>query len=114
MTWLWEKKFIPLAEIENVEGPSEPGATFRVQRLLLRLNSGHVEEISGSGVGLGLIKAKIEGAMAVAREGKVELEALALPARGPRPVSAWVAELRELMSQEVYRMRGAPVVEDLW
>ena len=130
--WLWQQKFIPLADIDFV-GETEDGAMLTVvpKRLIIYLKNGRTEEVlvgttrsTLSGRRMyddaalrqrsAAIAERIREAQAAAAKGKVDDAALALPARGARPVGQWLGELRELLNRDTYRRQAAPAIQDLW
>jgi hypothetical protein len=130
--WLWQQKFIPLADIDFVE-QSDAGAMWTVvpMRLLIHLKSGRIEEVlvgttrsTLSGRRMydaaalqqrsTMLAERIREAQDAADKGKVEDAALALPPRGEKPIAEWLGELRELLNRDTYRRQAAPAIHDLW
>jgi hypothetical protein len=119
VTWLWQKRFIPMSDIRSVLPDRD--RTIRILR-----NDGTEETLYTSGARKhrswsesaerhrDAVYARIHEALYAFRESAAVAEITGLLRRGERPVPAWVALLRQLRAKEGGYRDVAVRADDLW
>ncbi len=119
LSWLWRKRFIPHAAIEDVSSFTSGFGRSRYLCTQLLLKSGKTVRIpvaqQGWDNGMGaIVPERIREAMDVARLGGTEVDAALLQREG-RDVREWMASLRSIGAGANASLRTAPILpERLW
>jgi hypothetical protein len=129
--WAWQRRFIPIGDIDSVEldFSAEAFEAHPRARLVLRRKTGGSDDIHVGGHATRLdyhesweerrrlairMKRTIESAMRAAQEAATGLDAPALPPRGSKSSEEWIVALRAVPRQDSYRRQAAPACAELW